>query len=136
MIQKLKEFAEKAMSKAYAPYSGFLVGAALLSEDDQIFSGCNIENKSLTPTVCAERTAIFKAISEGVLNFKAIGIITRDDKFTAPCGVCRQVMSEYVDDNFKIILFNNKGESEKYDFGYFFNGRFEPNSKIGNNQKN
>ncbi len=136
MIQKLKEFAEKAMSKAYAPYSGFLVGAALLSEDDQIFSGCNIENKSLTPTVCAERTAIFKAISEGVLNFKAIGIITRDDKFTAPCGVCRQVMSEFVDDNFKIILFNNKGESEKYDFGYFFNGRFEPNSKIGNNQKN
>ena len=136
MIQKLKEFAEKAMNKAYAPYSGFLVGAALLSEDDQIFSGCNIENKSLTPTVCAERTAIFKAISEGVLNFKAIGIITRDDKFTAPCGVCRQVMSEFVDDNFKIILFNNKGESEKYDFGYFFNGRFEPNSKIGNNQKN
>lgn len=132
MISKLKKIAEEAMSKAYAPYSGFIVGAALLSEDDQIFSGCNIENKSLTPTVCAERTAIFKAISEGVLNFKAIGIITTDDNFTAPCGVCRQVMSEFVDDNFKIILFNNKGESKKYDFGYFFKGRFEPNSKIGN----
>ena len=132
MISRLKKIAEESMSKAYAPYSGFIVGAALLSEDDQIFSGCNIENKSLTPTVCAERTAIFKAISEGVLNFKAMGIITIDDNFTAPCGVCRQVMSEFVDDNFKIILFNNKGESKKYDFGYFFSGRFEPNSKIGN----
>lgn len=102
---------------AYAPYSHFKVGAALLTERGKIYTGCNIENASYTPTNCAERTAIFKAVSEGVRDFQAICIVGGKDgvltEYAAPCGVCRQVMMEFCDpETFQIILAVDK---EKYD---------------------
>ena len=90
---------------AYVPYSKFRVGAALLAKNGQIFKGCNIENASFTPTNCAERTAFFKAISEGVTEFEAIVVCGDQDQYLAPCGVCRQVMAEFCDlKEFKVIL--------------------------------
>lgn len=90
---------------AYVPYSKFRVGAALLAKNGQIFRGCNIENASYTPTNCAERTAFFKAISEGVTEFEAIVICGDQDQYLAPCGVCRQVMAEFCDlKEFQVIL--------------------------------
>ncbi len=95
---------------AYAPYSHHKVGAALLCEDDIVFSGCNIENAGYTPTNCAERTAIFKAVSEGYKKFKKIVVVGGMDNlktlpFCAPCGVCRQVLREFVSpENFEVIL--------------------------------
>lgn len=99
----------EAMGAAYTPYSGFRVGAALLTEDGKVYQGCNIENAAYTPTVCAERTAFFKAVSEGERHFSAIAIVGGKDgilkDFTAPCGVCRQVMREFCQpDVFRIIL--------------------------------
>ena len=106
--EKLIEMAIEAMSHSYSPYSGFKVGAALLCADGTVYTGCNIENASYTPTVCAERTAFFKAISEGKRDFAAIaicggkgGVITG---FFPPCGVCRQVMREFCKDNFPVYL--------------------------------
>ncbi len=102
--------AQGARKYSYTPYSHFRVGAALLTKSGRIYTGCNIENAGYSATNCAERTAIFKAVSEGERDFEAIAIIggregeTAD--FTAPCGVCRQVISEFCDDDFKIILGN------------------------------
>ena len=102
---------------AYAPYSHFQVGAALLTTDGAIYTGCNIENAAYTPTNCAERTAFFKAISEGVRDFAAIAIVggaegEMPSDYTAPCGVCRQVMQEFcVPDNFAIVLARNEDDS-------------------------
>ena len=97
--QQLVQAAVAAMPRAYAPYSGFFVGAALLAADGRVFTGCNIENASFTPTVCAERTAVFKAVSEGVRDFKMLAIAGgKSGKLTGvcpPCGVCRQVLSEF-----------------------------------------
>lgn len=94
-----------AKEKAYAPYSNFRVGAALLCGDGQIFTGCNIENSAFSPTNCAERTAFFKAVSEGIYDFKAIAVVGGDNEFCYPCGVCRQVMQEFCPDNvFSIIV--------------------------------
>ena len=92
--QKLIDAALEARENAYAPYSGYKVGAALLTAEGEIFTGCNIENSSYTPTVCAERVAIFKAISEGIQNFTAIAVVTENGG--SPCGVCRQVMGEFM----------------------------------------
>ncbi|MBP7319598.1 MAG: cytidine deaminase [Lachnospiraceae bacterium] len=90
---------------AYVPYSKFRVGAALLAKNGRIFKGCNIENASFTPTNCAERTAFFKAISEGVTEFEAIVVCGDQDQYLAPCGVCRQVMAEFCDlKEFQVIL--------------------------------
>ena len=112
----LTEKAREAMEYAYAPYSNFKVGAALLTESEKIYTGCNIENISFGATNCAERTAVFKAISEGEKAFKAIAIVSSSGKFTPPCGICRQVLSEFSedmdiiladkDDNIKIIKLN------------------------------
>ncbi len=104
-----------AMKKAYAPYSRFHVGAALLTKEGKIYTGCNIENSTYSPTNCAERTAFFKAVSEGERNFAAIAIVGGPDAeikgFASPCGVCRQVMAEFCDkDTFEIILFDGKEE--------------------------
>lgn len=96
---QLIEAAGKMREKAYAPYSQFRVGAALLTEDGQIYGGCNIENAAYTPTICAERTAFFKAVSEGQRKFCAIAIVggrgEQPSGYAAPCGVCRQVMAEF-----------------------------------------
>ena len=108
--KELMLMAEQARLKAYTPYSNFKVGAALLSKSGKVYLGCNIENASYTPTNCAERTAFFKAISEGEREFEKIAVVGGKDspaEFTAPCGVCRQVMAEFCDDNFTVILGNS-----------------------------
>lgn len=92
--EKLIREALKAKENAYAPYSKFKVGAALLTEDGEIYTGCNIENAAYSPTVCAERTAIFKAVSEGARKIEAIAIVAGED-MAYPCGVCRQVIKEF-----------------------------------------
>lgn len=107
--QELIKLAFEARERAYAPYSHWKVGAALLCKDGTVFLGCNIENSGFSSTVCAERTAIFKAISEGKKDFDKIAIVGGDEKigstgYCTPCGVCRQVMSEFCDpDSFEII---------------------------------
>lgn len=101
---------------AYAPYSHFKVGAALLTERGKIYTGCNIENAAYTPSNCAERTAFFKAVSDGERNFRAIAIVggkegEKDYDFCSPCGVCRQVMMEFCDpEEFEIVLGNSAGD--------------------------
>lgn len=116
-IEELIETAIEQLKFSYTPYSHFKVGAALLSKEGKIYTGCNIENASYTPTNCAERTAFFKAVSEGVKQFSAICVVGGKDgvltEYAAPCGVCRQVMREFCDpDTFQVILAVNK---ETYD---------------------
>ena len=111
-----------AMKKSYSPYSQFTVGAALLTKDGKIYTGANIENASYTPTVCAERTAIFTAVHNGEREFEAIAIVgghKGDIKgVTAPCGVCRQVMSEFCSPDFKVILVTSRdGDFEETTLG-------------------
>ena len=93
--QKLMDCAIKARENAYSPYSHFAVGAALLCEDGTLYEGCNIENASYGLTNCAERTAIFKAVSEGHIKFKALAVVADTEGPCAPCGACRQVMAEF-----------------------------------------
>ena len=107
--EKLIKEAERAKKKAYTPYSKFKVGAAVLCADGKIFTGCNIENASFGLTVCAERVAIFKAISEGSTKFEAIAVIGDTEKPCSPCGACRQVMSEFCEDT-PLIMANSKGD--------------------------
>lgn len=94
-IQKLMDCAIKARENAYSPYSHFAVGAALLCEDGTLYEGCNIENASYGLTNCAERTAIFKAVSEGHIKFKALAVVADTEGPCGPCGACRQVMAEF-----------------------------------------
>ena len=104
-IKKLTQESIAAKEFAYTPYSHFRVGAALLTKDGKIYRGCNIENAAYTPTNCAERTAFFKAVSEGQKEFTAIAINGDADDYLYPCGVCRQVMAEFCDpETFQIIL--------------------------------
>jgi cytidine deaminase len=108
-IRQLIETAIAQLKYSYAPYSNYKVGAALLAENGQIYCGCNIENAAFTPTNCAERTAFFKAVSEGVTEFQAICIVGGKNgeltEYAPPCGVCRQVMEEFCDpETFRIIL--------------------------------
>ena len=104
----LLEIAKQAMQNAYAPYSSFQVGAALLTKSGKIYTGCNVENAAFSPTICAERGAFAKAISEGEREFLAIAIVGgkngKIEKAITPCGVCRQVMGEFCTPDFKIIL--------------------------------
>ncbi|MBR2892341.1 MAG: cytidine deaminase [Clostridia bacterium] len=105
---ELIKAAKEAAENAYAPYSHFTVGAALLCKDGKVYTGCNIENASFSPTNCAERTAFFKAVSEGERDFTAIAVVGgKDCNFTdycSPCGVCRQVMAEFCSESFRVIL--------------------------------
>ena len=109
LVQRAKE----AMQHAYAPYSGYKVGAALLCSDGTVYEGCNIENASFTPTVCAERSAFFKAVYDGHQEFTAIAVCGgKDGVITGPfppCGVCRQVMREFCEDDFEILLIDAEG---------------------------
>ena len=111
---ELIAMAAEARKMAYAPYSGFCVGAALLGKSGKVYTGCNVENAAYTPTNCAERTAVFKAVSEGEREFSAIAIVGGKGeemaKFCAPCGVCRQVLSEFCDENLTLVL----GTPENY----------------------
>ena len=116
--EKLIELAKEAMTHAYVPYSGYTVGAALLCADGTVYTGCNIENASYTPTICAERTAFFKAVYDGHRDFTAIavcggkaGVIT---SLFPPCGVCRQVMREFCRDDFMVYMAGPGGSFEGY----------------------
>lgn len=118
-IQELISRALEVRKNAYAPYSDFRVGAALLSDSGGIYTGCNIENSAYTPTNCAERTAFFKAVSEGVRSFRAICIAggpgeREPEKPCPPCGVCRQVMLEFCGPDFEVILAVNGQQYEVY----------------------
>lgn len=103
---ELIKISQKAQYNAYAVYSGFKVGAALLCQDGKVFTGCNIENSSYGAANCAERTAVFKAVSEGYKKFKAIAITSSEGKLTFPCGICRQVLMEFSPE-MKVILCEN-----------------------------
>lgn len=114
-IRNLIDIAVRQLAFSYVPYSHFHVGAALLAKDGRIFTGCNIENAAYTPCNCAERTAFFKAVSEGVKSFDAICVVGGKDgiltELTSPCGVCRQVMMEFCDpETFQIILAVSRDE--------------------------
>ena len=113
---ELIEKAKEAARASYSPYSGFTVGAALITKDGKLYLGCNIENASYSPTCCAERTAFFKAVSEGEREFSKIAIVGGKGldftDFCPPCGVCRQVMKEFCGEDFTVILGKN-GEEVK-----------------------
>ena len=115
-MEKLMALAIEAMGHAYVPYSGYKVGAALLCKDGSVYQGCNIENASYSPTVCAERTAFFKAVYDGHRDFAAIAVCGgKDGVITGafpPCGVCRQVMREFCEDDFLIYLIGVEGTYE------------------------
>ena len=118
-FREMIELAIKQLDFSYVPYSGFKVGAALRTKDGQYYTGCNIENASYTPTNCAERTAFFKAVSEGVREFEAICVVGGKDgiltDYASPCGVCRQVMMEFCDpETFQIILATGKEQYEVF----------------------
>ena len=102
----------EAMKNSYSPYSDFKVGAALLGKSGKIYTGCNVENSSLSATVCAERTALVKAVSMGETAFSAVAVVGGKKgeitDFCPPCGICRQMFSEFCDGSFKILLFNGK----------------------------
>jgi cytidine deaminase len=122
--EELISVALKYRKRAYAPYSNFKVGASVLTEKGEIFGGCNIENASFGATNCGERTAIFKAVSEGGNYIKALALVGDTEKFTYPCGICRQVISEFGDKNTKIILAKNTKEYIVKDLGEILPGSF------------
>jgi cytidine deaminase len=105
-IDRLLDKAQEARDHSYAPYSRYHVGAALLTAEGQIYQGCNIENAGFTPTVCAERTAFFKAVYDGHRAFRAIAVMATGEEMGFPCGVCRQVMAEFCGGDFIIITAN------------------------------
>lgn len=111
---ELIQAAENACTFAYAPYSGFKVGAALLGADGRIFTGCNVENSSYGAAICAERTAAVKAVSEGCVKFSAIAVVNAGGGLTYPCGICRQFLSEFADEDFRVILKDKNGHIIDY----------------------
>ncbi|AGK97084.1 cytidine deaminase [Clostridium pasteurianum] len=122
--KKLILEALKYRERAYAPYSKFKVGAAVIMEDGKIYSGCNIENASYGATNCAERTAIFKAVSEGGKTIKAIAIVGDLHNYTYPCGICRQVIEEFSDYSTDIVLAKNENDYIVKNFGEILPGAF------------
>lgn len=133
--EQLIENAIEARKMAYTPYSKYKVGAALLSSDDKIIKGCNIENAAYGPTNCAERTAFFKAVSEGVKEFSAIAIVggleNETDLFSGyafPCGVCRQVMREFCDSEFEIVVARSTDDYKVYTLGELLPESFGPDN--------
>ena len=130
---ELMELARKARLQSYCPYSGFGVGAALLDKNGRVWLGCNVENAAFSPTNCAERTAFFKAVSEGVRSFEKIAIsggpLGQAPKAgTAPCGVCRQVMAEFCGPDFVILLEDGQGGAVSHTLAQLFPLGFGPGS--------
>ncbi len=117
--EKLVSLAKEAMKKAYAPYSHCFVGAALLCDDGTVYTGCNVENASFGATNCAERTAVFKAVSDGKRCFKAVAVVGGKEgeikDLFPPCGICRQVISEFAAKDMRVILFDGK-KTRGFDF--------------------
>ena len=134
MIERLIDEAFASRKMAYTPYSHFQVGAALLTSEGKIYHGCNIENAAYTPTNCAERTAFFKAVSEGERSFKAIAIVGGNETasefdWCAPCGVCRQVMKEFCsEETFLIILARSVSDYRIYTLAELFPMGFGPDN--------
>lgn len=131
VIRNLIDKALEMRNYSYTPYSHFNVGAALLAKNGNIYTGCNIENAAFTPANCAERTAFFKAVSEGVMEFSAIAIVGGPDgakelEYCSPCGVCRQVMSEFCEDDFIVICAKSTDEYRKYTLPEILPDRFGP----------
>lgn len=102
--------AKQAMTYAYAPYSHFQVGAALLAKDGRVFTGCNVENATYGATICAERTAVTKAVSEGVQDFEKIAIVASSEDYAAPCGICRQILFEFMPEGEVVLWSEDAGE--------------------------
>lgn len=133
LAEEMIELAIEQLKFAYTPYSGFKVGAVLLTKDGKYYTGCNIENAAYTPTNCAERTAFFKAVSEGEREFQAICIVGGRDgvltEYAAPCGVCRQVMMEFCNpDTFRVILATGKEQYEIFTLKELLPLGFGPNN--------
>lgn len=126
----------EARENAYAPYSNFKVGASILTEDGTIYTGCNVENASFGATNCAERTAIFKAVSEGHRKIKAVAVVGSDDEYTYPCGICRQVMVEFAHEDFKIIIVKNVNEYIVKDINEILPGAFTIENLKNSKQEN
>jgi cytidine deaminase len=118
--QKLFAAAMATQKMAHAPYSGFHIGAALLTQEGKIFSGCNVENASYGATICAERVAIFKAVSEGPCEIKEILVLADGTAVWPPCGMCRQVISEFAKPDTKVFLANTEGAIKAYEFSEIF----------------
>lgn len=122
--EKLIALAQTARTRAYAPYSNFSVGAALLTAKGNVYLGCNIENAAYGPSNCAERTAIFKAVSEGERDFAALAVVADVERPIAPCGVCRQVMTEFFTDQVEIYLANGSGQYQQTTISQLLPGAF------------
>ena len=125
-IEQLIEEAKKARDKAYVPYSKFGVGAALLTNDGKVYQGCNIENAAYSMCNCAERTALFKAYSEGDRDFQMMAVVADTDRPCSPCGACRQVISELCPSDMKVILTNLKGDVKELTVAELLPGAFSP----------
>ena len=123
--EELKAAAVTMLDRAYCPYSHFAVGAALECADGTGFTGCNIENAAFSPTICAERTAVAKAVSEGHTDFVRIVVAGRCESFCVPCGVCRQVLREFAPD-MEIICLNSKGEEQVFTLSELLPHSFGP----------
>ncbi|MCK4426970.1 MAG: cytidine deaminase [candidate division Zixibacteria bacterium] len=125
---ELVEKAKKARLYAYAPYSKFRVGAALLTKRGKVYTGANVENATFSLTVCAERVALFKAVTNGEKNFVKIAVVVDKDEPVTPCGACRQVLSEFASD-LKIICANLKGKTKRYNLKKLLPQAFEKFNK-------
>ncbi|MRX71303.1 cytidine deaminase [Bacillus lacus] len=123
-IEKLIQEAKTAREAAYVPYSKFQVGAALLTKDGTVYRGCNIENAAYSMCNCAERTALFKAYSEGEKNFTAMAVVADTSRPVPPCGACRQVISELCPKDMKIFLTNLNGDVEELSVEELLPGAF------------
>lgn len=121
---ELVKLAKEAKERAYAPYSGFRVGAALVTNTGKIYTGVNIENASFGATNCAERTAVFKAVSDGENKITSIAIASDSKDYVFPCGICRQVLCEFADDHLKIICSSQNGGYRIYTLGELLPGAF------------
>ncbi len=131
--QELIRAAIEARKESYSPYSGYQVGAALLTESGKVYTGCNIENATYTPTICAERTAIFKAVSEGEKTGIKIAIVGSPEgeliQFAFPCGVCRQVMMEFFDPKtFQVIVAKSEEEFQQFSLEEMLPSGFSPSN--------
>lgn len=125
-IEALIQESKAAREMAYVPYSKFKVGAALLGKDGKVYRGCNIENAAYSMTNCAERTALFKAYSEGITEFDAIAVVADTKRPVPPCGACRQVISELCAPETKVILTNLKGDIQELTVADLLPGAFSP----------
>ncbi len=133
--QRLIAQAMKAKESAYVPYSRFRVGAALLTKSGRIFTGCNVENASYSATNCAERTAVFKAVSEGEREFTAIVVNGDNGDYLPPCGICRQVLAEFCDmETFQVILANSPDDYQVVTLDKLFPGAFLAENLTSGNQ--